>query len=80
MTAEQLKTKYAELAKNAHGLLSDYLSRALRSGAVDLESFQDDFTLPKIILCAALKDAASQYRLHSQEFKTEVENIYTCAA
>jgi len=78
MTAEQLKTKYSELIENVQSSLAGYLKRAIRSGAVDLDGFPDNFVLPRIILCAALKESADQHRLDSPEFKTEVENIYTC--
>ena len=76
MTREQFLAHYQEMAGN--GLLEFLNKKAsdiLNSGAIDIEDYQDDYRLPKLVLCAALKDARWQYEPFNDVDKKTVKNL-----
>ncbi len=75
MTKTQLRKKYNELRRNSSKMLDVYLDAALKSGSIDLDSFKDNYILPKAIICAALEDIRGQHRLIDPEHKKLIENI-----
>ena len=49
--------------------------RLFDSGAVDTESYGNDFALPKIILTVSLENQAYQYMPFSPDYKKAVKNL-----
>lgn len=54
------------------------IDSALNSGAIDMESYENNFELPKIIAYALLKNAKHEIYRESAKFKSEAQNIYIC--
>lgn len=75
MTKTQFKEKFSELIEGLEPYIQKKAKELLGSGAIDLKSYGDDFRLPKIILQAALKDAAENFRTPHPLDKKEVENL-----
>jgi len=73
---ESFRRRYAELCENADKHIRAYLSRALKSGAIDLESAGDDFIVPLAVLCAAFRDASESFRYSHPAIKKDADNIY----
>lgn len=61
MTLEQFEDRFSEMLLDVNDALIEKAKHLFHSGAVDTDSYDDDMALPKIILCAALKDLASDY-------------------
>jgi len=61
-TKEQCLGKVAEMAAQISKHIREKAVQLLNSGAVDLESYQDDYILPKILLVACLEHEADQWR------------------
>ena len=76
MTKAQLRKKYGELRRKTNTMLRDYLEAALKSGAFDLPSAEDNYRLPKNIMCAALKNASWQWGAFRRSDDKEARNIY----
>lgn len=75
MTEKQIRRKYAELRKRTDRLLAAYLDNVLSSKAVDLDKCEDDYTLPKQVLCAALDEVRNLWRPLRREGEREVRDI-----
>ena len=75
MTKTQFMRKYRELANQAHARLLEKGEAALRSGAIDLEAFGNDYELPKIVVKSALKMSADEYITLSPEAERHVKNL-----
>jgi hypothetical protein len=77
MTREQFTAKYQALLDDADFM--DFFNKKakdiLSSGAIDLEHYENDFQLPKAVLCAVLKEASWQYMPFSPEGKKLVKNL-----
>ena len=77
ITKRQLKAKTKELIKNS----TKHIDKAIASGAIDLNSYEDNYILPKILLCALLKEEMHQYKpLGDDKKKTmqkEIDNIHS---
>lgn len=75
MTKTQFKEKLSELIGGLDPYLQKKAKGLIDSGAVDLKNYGDDHRLPKIVLQAALKDAAENFRPPHPLDKKEVENL-----
>lgn len=76
MTKKQARQKTRKLINNAARLMREKLEKALYSGAINLENYDDDFELPKIIVNALLKDAAFQFGPLTEDNRKAAENLY----
>lgn len=72
--------KVKELMAETMQMFSEKYDKLMKSGAVDLEDYEDNYILPKLIMAALCKEAQWQWMpLHKKEdFRNEVENMYTC--
>jgi hypothetical protein len=77
MTREQFAAKYQELLddKSFMEFFNSKAKSILLSGAIDLEHYENDYQLPKAVLCAVLKEASWQYMPFSPEGKKLVKNL-----
>lgn len=70
MTKEQCIKKIEKMIPDVIDFIAKEANRLLNSGAVDTDSYEDNFALPKIILIIALRNAAEQYMpLDGKDFK-----------
>ena len=83
MSREELIEKCNELFAQIAEAMPKDLEKLLNSGAVDYESADNDYILPKKIICAILMEEQHQYKLHSwnksdeHKIKKEIEGYYT---
>ena len=52
------------------------IERAFNSGGINLEDYEDNNILPRIIMTALLKEEMSQYPPIRKEDKKTAENLY----
>lgn len=75
MTKAQAMRKYRMMKKDLHKALDKEVERLLNSGGIDPEKFENNFRLPKILLCAALHHQVFQYQPLSKEDRRDVTNL-----
>lgn len=75
MTKIQFDKQLNKLTREVVRVVGEECQRLLKSGAVDLEAYQNDFMLPKIILSVALKNAAYHFTPLSPEWQKEMKNL-----
>ena len=76
MTKNQARKKTRELIRNYSELMREKLERALTCGALNLDSYEDNYKLPRIILSALLEDAKERnYNYLSIKDKKESKNL-----
>lgn len=76
MTREDAKNKTVEVADNFFRQVKSKIDSALNSGCIDLESYDNNYILPRIIAEAALRDVYERNLPPTKEWRKEVENIY----
>lgn len=74
-TYEQIVDRVSELFVDIEASVRKELKSLVSSGAVDLESADDNFRLPKILLSAALLRVAAQYEPLSPSDKALMWNL-----
>jgi hypothetical protein len=68
--------KIREMLPDLQEWLLKRCDQLLRSGGIRLEDYEDDFLLPKILLTAALLDAAHDcYGPRDPKFMRQVQNL-----
>lgn len=76
MTEEQAREKTLNVLANAVNTMKQKLEKAFLTGAFNLEGYEDDYVLPKIIAHALLKDAADDFKpVNKNDIKTS-NNLY----
>jgi hypothetical protein len=77
MTREQFTAKFQELLDSPDfmGFINKKAKDILSSGAIDLEDYENDYRLPKIVLCAVLHDMVWQYEPFNDKDKRTVKNL-----
>ena len=78
MTRKQVESKIKQLMKKEKELFWKKVQKGLDSGAINLESYMDDYTLPKIIMCAVHGEMEWQYTPFDTESKKEAKNLKKC--
>ena len=76
MTKTQTKDKIRGITKNIRKEIEKLMEKTLKTGAVDIAQYEDNYRLPKIIVSAILKELTRQYRPLTKEDQAESENIY----
>lgn len=76
MTREDAKSKTLELAKDMFARVEGKIEKALNSGCVDLDAYQDDYALPKIIFNAIMMDLCDESKPLLKMWQKEANNIY----
>jgi hypothetical protein len=75
MTHEQFTTKVGEMIGNLPKDIRLECDRLMRSGAIDLESYGDNYMAPKIVLFVALENITRGFRPLSDEAMEEARNL-----
>lgn len=78
MTKKQLQKKTRELIRESAANMRKNIEKAINSGAVDLDAYEDNYELPRIVLGALLRNESFQYKMHTDDGKKAVENLYLC--
>lgn len=76
MTKEDARNKAIEITNNFFQIIRRKIDSALNSGCIDLDSYDNDYILPRIIVEATLKDVYERNLPPKKEWRKEVENIY----
>lgn len=70
MVKAEFDAKLYELIGRLPEMLKQECDRLYKCGGVDIDAYEDDYRLPKIILMVALENTASQYvPLHISDCK-----------
>ena len=75
MTKKQLIKKMNELKKENTSYINERIETALKSGALDLTAYEDDYRLAKTLMCAICRDLAYEWQPYDKELKKEVKNL-----
>jgi hypothetical protein len=73
---EKIKAMAVEMLKNAQPHLEALVEKALNSGAIDTDSWDENsnsMILPKCIVIAVLEEEADQYKAKGTSFEKEVK-------
>lgn len=74
MTEDQIKNAFDQLKSSVMRDLDSLFTKALRSGALDADSYDNPVMLAKVIMKAALLDEADQFAVTNQ-MKRDVNNL-----
>ena len=75
MTKTQFENKIKEMMKDVIKETLKECTRLFESGAVDTESYENNFSLPKIILAVALEKMSDQYYPLFNGHSEEIRNL-----
>lgn len=78
MTHEQLINKVNECIESDKPFIQKLINKAIASGCLDIDGAEDNFILPKNLLCAIYKEMANQYSplADMKAQKKNIDNIY----
>ena len=78
MTKQQLRQKTNELIRESNKMMREKLEKLLKSGAIELSAYSDDYVLPKLIMCAMSKELMHQWKplSNQKERMREIDNFY----
>lgn len=74
-TRQQVKQKVQELQRDLATSINDRVERLLCSGAIDLEAFDDDFRVAKVVYRQVLMEIAEEYRPFSVDLQELAKNL-----
>ena len=75
MTENQFLDKTDELSDKTASDMREKARKLLKSGAIDLSNWENDYRLPKIVTTALCKEAAYQWQPLTRADRKEVSNI-----
>lgn len=77
-TKAKVKKRTKELIKELKPHFEKCLERLLDSGAIDFEKEEDNYGLPKDIMCAFAKEIVWQYKqpYPNKGYKKRIDNFY----
>lgn len=62
MTRNEFLEKVEELKESVNDLIDEKADKLLKSGAIDLKNYDNDFRLPKMFMCAIGNEIKFQYK------------------
>ena len=75
MKKAECLTKIREMLKDVRGSAIAKADHLLKSGAINLDSYENNYLLPKIILTVVLEDIAGAYAPLTRKSKADVRNL-----
>lgn len=78
MTRKRCKKLIEELIEKTAEDMKQKVDRVFMSGAVNLDSFEEDYRLPKIILYALLQDECYRWKPARRKDVAYANNINQC--
>lgn len=80
---KDIDKKVRELIRESSENMRKNIKRAINCGALDIDSHNGDYMIPRIILLALLKEESFQYKFHcatdkeKKKLYRKVENVYS---
>lgn len=74
-TRKQVMDKINEMLPDVTASIIKSSERFIKSGAINLEAYEDNYVLPKILLAACLHDIAYQYEPFNKADAKLVKNL-----
>ncbi|MFW6247202.1 MAG: hypothetical protein ACOC22_03475 [bacterium] len=75
MTEEQFLNNFNALLPALEKMLINKAKKVIKSGAINLQQYEDNYQLPKIVLSAIAKDVPNQYSPINNQDRQEIEKI-----
>lgn len=75
MTEDEFSERTMELIQSMRLNLFARVLEKVNSGAVDLENYENDYRLPKIVLTSVLNEARHWYKPTSEADLEELDNL-----
>ena len=75
MTRTQFKAKCKALKPSINRLIDERIDKALNSGCLPLDSYDNDFELPKAFMSAVGSKIEGQFKPLTKELQKETNNI-----
>lgn len=75
MTEDQFNCRFAVLLLEVNKKILARAEFLLKSGAIDVAAFEDNYALPKIVMCNALKEQSDKYYPIMEYHKRYVKNL-----
>ncbi len=75
MTKNQCMKRIKSSQKDIRSYILKETERLLNSGGVNLDDYEDEFLLPKVLLTVACKSLVAQYSPYSDRGKADVKNL-----
>lgn len=75
MTREQFDHKFAELMYRVVNQINEDADRLIKSGAIDIKHYGNDFELPRVLLDATLTNVREAYRPLDRKGREEAANL-----
>lgn len=75
MNKQSCLDRVEEMLSDVMALIREETIRKLNSGAIDVDTYEDNYLLSKILLSIALEEASYQYRPLSDEGKKVFNNL-----
>ncbi len=76
MTKEQFDQKFQELVKQVPALLKERSEYLFKSGAIELDQWEDDYRLPRVVITSCLMELARvRFGPSTPKTKKEVRNL-----
>jgi len=75
MTKTQFKKKVKDLKRSMNKLVDDRVEKAIKSGAINFEDYEDDYVLPKIFIYAVADEIKFQFKPLYAEHLKEAKNL-----
>lgn len=73
----KLKRLASEMLKDSQKAMKDKIDKAINSGSLDIDSWDERMILPKVIVAAILEDEAEQYKGKGTSFEKSVKKEIT---
>lgn len=76
---KDIEKKVNEFIRESTKHMRENIKRAMNSGALDIDSHDESYIIPRTIFLALLKEEAFQYKFHCWDAKQhdkEVDNLY----
>ena len=75
MTKEQFLTKIDEMSDTTAKAIREKARKILKTGAFEINEYEDDYRLPKIVMCALCEKMAFQWRPLTESDRKELKNL-----
>jgi hypothetical protein len=75
MTKTQLRKNFKSLLKENNEFLTSQLEKAIKSGALNIDEYENNMLLPKIIMHVACLNLADQWYPPYETGRKEIKNL-----
>ena len=75
MTKKQFTKKFNELKRTTAARITELSDKALKSGAIDLDSWEDNYVLPKIVMTAICRELVNDWKPLDKDYRKESINL-----